>query len=84
MTIVNEGTLTALNFNNCTDLGRLYCSVNGVNPPVGGNYYWGIFNIGYSPHWFVQIACASYSDGAMRMFRRIFHSGETWTSWEKF
>ena len=80
-TTVGEDGLMSLNFNDCRDLGRLYCSYGGSNKPVDGNFYWGLFNIGYSTHWFIQIACGSYSDGSMRMFRRVFHSGNTWTSW---
>lgn len=73
-----------LDFNDCKELGRLYSSYRSVNGPIAGAYYWGIFNIGYAGGWFVQIACASFTDGTMRMYRRMWHSNSTWTTWEKF
>ena len=82
--IYNEGVAQALDFNNLKDLGRLYCSYNSINGPVGGGYYWGIINIGWNPGYFIQIACGSYLDGQIRMYRRMFHTGKTWTSWTSF
>lgn len=73
-----------LDFNNCKELGRLYSSYRSTNGPIAGAYYWGIFNIGYARGWFVQLACGSFTDGTMRMYRRIWHSNSTWTAWEKF
>ena len=82
-TIYSEGA-KALDFNTCKNIGRMYCSYGSINGPIGGAYYWGIFNIGYAGGWFVQIACASYTDGKMRMYRRIHYSNNSWTTWEQF
>ena len=84
LTIANIHTGNPLNFNDCKDLWRLYCSFGGENAPITGNYYWGFFNVGFNSDWFTQIACASYADGALRMYRRTFHSGKVWGSWEHF
>ena len=80
----NKDTASGLDFNSCRDLWRLYCSYAGSNTPIEGAYYWGIFNIGFSGDWLVQIACGTYTDGRMRMYRRMFHSGSKWTSWTQF
>ena len=80
----NKDSASGLNFNSCRDLWRLYCSYGGTNNPLDGQYYWGFFNIGFSGDWFVQIACCMFSDGKMRMFRRMYHSGTTWTDWLSF
>ena len=82
-TIYSEGS-KALDFNTCKNIGRMYSSYGSINGPIGGAYYWGIFNIGYAGGWFVQIACASYTDGKMRMYRRIHYSNNSWTAWELF
>ena len=82
-TIYSEGA-KSLDFNTCKNIGRMYCSYGSINGPIGGAYYWGIFNIGYAGGWFVQIACASYTDGKMRMYRRIHYSNNSWTTWEQF
>ena len=84
MTMVNVGGSTALDFNECRDLARLYSSYRSTNGPEAGGYYWGVFNIGHSSGWFVQIACGVFSDGKMRMYRRIYHSNTTWTAWSQF
>ena len=85
MSIVGQWGTTSLDFNDCKDLGRMYCSFGGRHTPTEGNYYWGIFNIGHSGgQWLVQIACGAYTDGVMRMYRRMFHSGTTWTPWSVF
>ena len=82
-TIYSEGS-KALDFNTCKNIGRMYSSYGSINGPIGGAFYWGIFNIGYAGGWFVQIACASYTDGKMRMYRRIHYSNNSWTAWELF
>ena len=79
-----EDSGESLDFNNCKELGRLYCSYRSTNGPETGGYYWGVINIGYSKNWFVQIACGAYTDGTMRMYKRMFHSAKTWTAWESF
>lgn len=84
LTPVGKDSGETLDFNACRDLGRLYCSYRSTNGPIAGAYYWGVFNIGYAGGWFVQIACGSFTDGIMRMYRRMWHSNTTWTSWEKF
>lgn len=74
----------SLDFNACKEIGRVYCSYDSTNGPIRGGYYWGFINIGYSKGWFVQIACGSFTDGTIRMYRRMFYSAKTWTNWEEF
>jgi len=84
MTKFNIGSTSALDFNNCRDLFRLYSSYGSINGPVSGGYYWGIFNIGHSTGWLIQIACGAYTDGTIRMYRRMFYSATAWTEWTRF
>ena len=77
--IVNGG---AVDFNQCKTLWKLYSSVNGINGPTAG--YTGFINIGYNTDWFMQIACVVETGGSCKMYRRSFHTGNTWTSWTAF
>ena len=80
----NQDTTLGLDFNMLRDIGRFYGSYGGKNTPTDGSYYWGFFNLGYSGDWFVQIAHRAYSDGNLKMYRRMFYNGNTWTAWSEF
>ena len=82
---VNEGSATALDFNQCKSLFRLYCSYGSKNSPLGGGYYWGVFNVGWNDAYFIQFACMVFnsSSGRARIWVRPFFDGTTWGSWSQ-
>lgn len=71
----------ALDLNECKGLWRHYSTVNAINAPTTG--YIGFFNIGYNTDWFIQIACVVQTGGGYSIWRRCYHTGETWSTWNK-
>ena len=82
-TAYNINQFTPLDFNQLRDIFRPYGSYRGQNTPLGGGYYWGIYNIGTDRNHFVQIACASLDTEFIGIYARTYSGNSEWQGWKK-
>lgn len=81
LTPYNIGKVSPLNFNDLINLFRPYASYGGTNAPIGGAYYWGIYNIGWNSDHFVQIACATLDTSFIGVYARAKNGYSGFTPW---